>query len=955
MSTELKTCLIRQSCVYPLYFDKNQFDCTKNLTKQNGLSTLICYPIYSVFIMNQQIQCAPENLTHHLSDFAIVTGQEFLNNAVRVIAEISRADSVHIGALRFSDRQHIWVQAQYGTGASGTDFKYDPGDRACIDVIKSGKVKIVHNNMQALYPNDNEAKTHNLCSYIGIPLFDNETNPIGLIVARRKRPFKSECADAVIKSLATLSNRIAEEVKNAQMKSLLSAFIREPLLPAENIFRSLCSTIADAFLVRAAFVAECLPEDTDHFGLVAFSIDGKPVIEVEGNKVPYKIAPCQHLKSREPYLVEENLQKQFPDEQDFIDLGLQAYLGTLLHNREGEVIGHIALLHDKSLSGKHLDLELLNLLADRVSRELEHHQSEKKRLENYYQHKEVEDTLRAEQERALITLQSIGDAVVSTDASGRIEYMNPIAADITGWTSAEAVGRPLREVVNIVHGDNREPIPDPIAACLMSGQIGSIPEQSTLINRQKREYAIEDSAAPIREHNNNIVGAVLVFRDVTEQRRLQLEVTYQAKHDALTGLLNRYEFERRLTRVIDSASKDQKEHVLMFMDLDRFKIVNDSCGHAIGDELLRQLTKLFNSKIRQHDSLARLGGDEFAVLLEHCSMTDASRIANQLRSATEKYRFNWQNKQFQVGVSIGLVPIDYLSLNTASILLSADQACYTAKDLGGNRVHIFQENDEEIAKRVGDMNSINNLQNALNEDRFLLYAQPIVPLNPEGQPRLRFEILLRMLSPQGDVLLPSSFVSAAERYHLATSVDRWVVKHAFSKLSEYREQLGKLEMCTINLSGQSIGDIEFRKFLLRQIDLINLPPEKLYFEITETAAMANVIHATELMEALRERGCCFCLDDFGTGLSSFGYLKNLPVDVVKIDGLFVRDMLVNSVDFALVRSINEVAQLLGKQTVAEHVENERLFQKLAEIGVDCAQGYGVGRPEPLSSLLDREL
>lgn len=557
------------------------------------------------------------------------------------------------------------------------------------------------------------------------------------------------------------------------------------------------------------------------------------------------------------------------------------------------------------------------------------------------------------QERARVTLASIGDAVITTDADGYIDYLNPVAEILTGWPLAAVTGKPLRDVFQIVNEQSRQPAIDPVARCLREGCTVGLTDNIVLINRYGKEYAIEDSAAPIRDNNHQVTGVVLVFYDVSEKRRLQQEITYQAKHDALTDLFNRYEFERRLQQAIETAQSTLCEHAVCYLDLDQFKVINDTCGHAAGDALLQRLSVLLKRKIRHHDTLARLGGDEFGVLLAHASLAQAQVTANALRQACEDFIFSWQNQRFRIGVSIGLVAVDATSTSVANVLQAADSACYAAKDTGRNRVHVYLEHDEILAQRYGEMQWISRLQQALEDDRFELYAQPIVALDAPSAEGFHCELLLRLKEGDGKVSLPGAFMPAAERYNLAGLIDRWVVRHAFQWFSAHPVVFDKFSLCTLNLSGHSIGDNTFHTYVLQQLNDIGLPAEKICFELTETAAVSNLAEVARFMQTLRKRGCRFALDDFGSGLSSFGYLKALPVDFLKIDGLFVKDIVEDPVDLAMVRSINEIAQLLNKKTVAEYVENDAILQQLRLLGVDYGQGYGLGRPQPLSALLNR--
>jgi diguanylate cyclase (GGDEF)-like protein len=416
--------------------------------------------------------------------------------------------------------------------------------------------------------------------------------------------------------------------------------------------------------------------------------------------------------------------------------------------------------------------------------------------------------------------------------------------------------------------------------------------------------------------------------------------------------------------VLETARTDESHHALCYLDLDQFKVINDTCGHVAGDELLRQLSEVLRVKVRRRDTLARLGGDEFGVLMEHCVLRQAQRVANTLRKTVEEFRFSWENKTFSVGVSIGLVPVTSDSESVAGTLSAADTACYVAKDQGRNRIHVYHPEDMELARRHGEMQWVARINQALEEDRFCLSVQPIRPLSDVGpevsastvmaQGGGYFELLLRMRDASGRLVPPGAFLPAAERYSLSVRLDRWVVEKIFSWLDAHPEQLQRLAMCSINLSGHSIADEEFLQFVISRLDGTNVPAEKLCFEITETAAITNLVSATRFITALKGWGCQFALDDFGSGLSSFAYLKQLAVDFLKIDGVFVKDVVDDPINLAMVQSIHDIGKVMGKRTIAEFVENDGILEKLREVGVDYAQGYRVGRPKPLDRLLTLE-
>ncbi len=552
--------------------------------------------------------------------------------------------------------------------------------------------------------------------------------------------------------------------------------------------------------------------------------------------------------------------------------------------------------------------------------------------------------LKAEKELFRVTLASIGDAVITTDATACVTFLNAVAERLIGWTAMQAKGQPLSKVFRLVDEATREPVEDPVARCMQGNENRAPDEHGLLICRDRREISVDISVAPIRDNGNMTIGTVLVFRDVSAQRKLAHELSHQATHDTLTGLVNRPEFERRLTHLLASASP-HGPHALLYLDLDQFKVVNDTCGHIAGDDLLRQISALLRTKLRARDTLARLGGDEFGVLLDHCAMAEAKRVANTLREVLEGFRFGWQDKSFTIGVSIGLVPIVEPGETLSSVFSAADAACYAAKDMGRNRVHIYQADDRMLAQRDGEMRWIPRIQQALADDRFRLYYQPIFAFS-QGTIRERHgEILLRMLDEQGRIVLPGAFIPAAERYGLMLAIDRWVVSSSLEALSAVGGDAG---VFTINVSGQSLGATEFLDFVTERIRDTEVTPDKLCFEITETAAASELGHVLRFIDALKGVGCRFALDDFGTGLSSFSYLKTLPVDYLKIDGAFIRELASDDIDRAMVEAVNRIGHKMGLMTIAEWVESDAISQELQEIGVDYGQGYALGKPEPLN-------
>jgi diguanylate cyclase (GGDEF)-like protein/PAS domain S-box-containing protein len=558
-----------------------------------------------------------------------------------------------------------------------------------------------------------------------------------------------------------------------------------------------------------------------------------------------------------------------------------------------------------------------------------------------------ENALKVEKEQAQVTLASLGEAVISTNADGRLEYMNPMAERLTGWTTAEAQGSPLNLLFSItdeVTGEaNRRLVDQSLCE-------GVTLDRQFLVRRDSREVAVSIIGAPLHS-DGKTAGAVLVLRDVTNEREFVARLSWQASHDALTGLVNRREFETRLGKALDKLFHKPSGHSLMFLDLDQFKVVNDTCGHAAGDQLLKQTSALLQEVLQAGGLLARLGGDEFGVLLEDCGTDSAVEIAERLRLAVQELRFVWNGCAFNISVSIGLVHVAEPGA-IGETLQAADVACYTAKEKGRNRVQVYHPSDSELVQRVGEMAWVQRIRNGLDEQRFCLFAQEIRALNKDEPHHSHVELLLRLRDEDGKLVQPGSFMPAAERYGLMPLIDRWVVRNAFTLIASRLNSStpARLSSCAINLSGATFGDDDFVDYVRRQFEMHQVPPGMICFEITETSAIADLPSAKRFIEALKKLGCRFSLDDFGTGMSSFSYLKRLPVDFIKIDGSFVTEILNSKIDRAMVETIVHIAKVMGKNTVAEFVESNEILDALREIGVDYAQGYAIHRPSPFENM-----
>ncbi len=575
--------------------------------------------------------------------------------------------------------------------------------------------------------------------------------------------------------------------------------------------------------------------------------------------------------------------------------------------------------------------------------------------------KRAETRVFEEKERAQVTLQSIGDGVITTDADGNVDYINPVAQDLIGRDMRSSKGSCVTDIMTIVNEHTRATVENPVIRCLKEGRVISLAENSVLITANGEEIPIQDSAAPIRDRIGNIIGSVMVFHDVSKESRLFRQLSYQASHDTLTGLVNRCAFENHLIGALERTRENNEEtHALLYVDLDQFKVVNDTFGHTAGDALLKQLTELIQKCIRATDVLSRLGGDEFGVLLESCDELHAIEVAEAIRGSIEGYRFEWQDSFTTVRCSIGVVLITNENAEVAAVMSSADVACYSAKDMGRNQVHLYRDSDASL--RHEEMKWVSRITSAVEEDRFELFFQPIIGIGKKnGKERGHYELLLRMRDEKGELVPPDMFIPSAERYNLMSTLDRWVIHEALTELADRSTDGEARYTLAINLSGTSLSEDRFLDFVIDELKKHKLPKGAICFEITETAAISNLSRVVHFMQTLKKLGCKFSLDDFGSGLSSFTYLKNLPVDYLKIDGHFIRNVVEDSVDESMVKAIREVGHAMGIETIAERVETKQVLEKLGALGVEFAQGYYIARPasvatfEPWREVTDSQL
>jgi diguanylate cyclase (GGDEF)-like protein/PAS domain S-box-containing protein len=550
--------------------------------------------------------------------------------------------------------------------------------------------------------------------------------------------------------------------------------------------------------------------------------------------------------------------------------------------------------------------------------------------------------------RSQLALDSLGEGILTTDAHGVIDYLNPSAEMLTGMRREDAVGQAFAAMIGFVDENDRRAIADPVQQCLATGSRVNLGRRSILISRATGgELGVEATASPIRGPAGEVTGVAVMLHDVSELRGLTQQMSYQASHDALTGLVNRREFERRLGEALEIARAGRQGHVMCYLDLDRFKVVNDTSGHLAGDNMLREVAALIREAVRDSDTVARLGGDEFGVLLVGCPLDKARQIADDIWRAIAEFRFVWKDRIFSVGVSIGLVEITGEINSLEEVMSAADSACYVAKKQGEGHVHVYSSHDEAVARSRGEIHWLQRLQSALRDGFFELYVQPIEPTRPGPSNGPAMEVFVR-LHDEGQAIAPAEFFPAAERYRLMSMIDRWVLGSALAALAAGAIRLPPGRSLSLNISGQTLADHSFLEFVVDELDRTGAQPSQVCFEVSETAVVGNPEQARRFVEVLHGMGCRFALDDFGTDLGGFANLKQLPMDYLKIDGSFMRDLGRDSVNQAMVSAVVGMARTLNFRLVAEQIEDVAALEAARAMGIDFVQGHAIGRPRPLA-------
>ena len=843
----------------------------------------------SLELERRQTQDTIEVLT---KGYGLPLGKDCFKQLVQIAGDTFDTDFAFIGQHSNTDRRVIETTAIYHRGKFLTPISYSLDNAPC-DTIVGKQAEAIPSGIQALYPNFPLLEELDAEAYIGVPLFDSNNLSIGVFAIVNKTPI--DHPERIKMLLHAFANKAAYEIERVKNEQTIHHY--SGIVSTTDDFMAF---IDKQYVYKAINQTYCV-----QFSRSKQDIIGHTVKELHGPELFQLIKQTIDTAISTGATALCEFWKPYPDGSNhFIQCKYNPYY------EPGQGITGVSV----------------------VARDL----SELKSTQNAL--------LDSEQR-----LQSLYDDTPSMfftiGHDMKIKSVNAFGAKELGYKIDDLIGQPLTA---FVHPEDREHLD---SALNNSFSKPSAVQHWELRKKHKNGTTLwVKEAARLVSDSNHQQQLFIVSEDISERHKLSQRLSYQASHDALTGLINRHEFERRTQQLLDTIIEDKAQHVMCYLDLDQFKIINDSCGHLAGDTLLKNISSLLPLKIRKGDTLARLGGDEFGILMEHCSIDQAQSIAESIRQLIEDFKFIWQEKSYSIGVSIGLVIIDDNIDSIVSIMSRADTACYAAKDAGRNRLVVYNETDQEMTKRHGDMSWVQRIQDALDKNKFCLYSQKIISVKPNSNNKPSYELLLRLFEEDGEIILPGAFLPSAERYHLATKIDMWVVEHAFSWLMSLGAKIDDFQYCTINLSGNSLDDQGFLDFALSQITRSNIAGHKICFEITETAAISNLSGAIKFIRELSQYGCLFALDDFGSGVSSFGYLKNLDVDFIKIDGSFVKDLVSDPIDYAMVKSINDIAQVMGKKTVAEYVENDDILAALYDIGVDYAQGYGIGLPCPLNEI-----
>ena len=841
-----------------------------------------------------------------------------------------------------SDNGDAVIAGFIDSGQYKTNIPYDLTNTPCEEVLREGRL-VYNRDIRKYFPDWNIITMPRVESYIGVTMLDANNVIKGLLTVAHDEPIlNTNMAESIIMlaasraSIELLRQLALRESKRYQSGlELIDHWIARIIstgVDTELFFENTCLAAQEITSANLCALPVINRDDGSYSFIAATGHKSDTLAEMEMSINDGGI--CAWSMLNKSNLRIDDISLDIRAKKQLVDhFGVKSALVTPIILNE-EAFGAIVVFRGKAVFDA-VDEQLLTQFSQSIQMAIMNMQ--------------LLNDVESERERAEITLHSIADAVITTNKDGAIEYMNHIAEQLTGWLLQEVKNKPVQIVFRILDRDTKEPMHNLVEACLEDST--SIKKSmTTLISRDGTEKEIESSMSPILKSGSSPDGVVIVFHDETERRHMEHVIMHQATHDSLTGLTNRNEFDRQLSDHIYDAKNYGRTHALCYLDLDRFKIVNDTSGHAAGDELLKQMTTLLHSCIRGGDILGRLGGDEFGLILENCPPNAAEKIANKITTEISNHQFMWDDKNFSIGVSIGLVVLTENTDSASEVMKQADVACYAAKDLGRNRVYIYENEDTELMRRHEEMHWATRINDALDNNRLRLYAQSICPIAKGGRGRVHLEILVRIESENGELIPPNAFIPAAERFNLMGKIDQRIIHDTFKFIASRRNETGDNICYSINLSGNSLNDEQLPHYIKSKLDEFKINPDIVCFEITETTAITNLHMAKKLMDELKTYGCWFALDDFGSGLSSFEYLKNLPVDYLKIDGCFVRDMVNNKIDHAMVAAINQIGHVMDIRTIAEFVENDQIIHKLKKLDVDYAQGYAISRPIPLEEV-----
>jgi len=856
----------------------------------------------------------PQGQAQHRSDYwqalyalsrntHIAKGETFLNRLTRSLGSALDADYVMVGQLvRSHDeaegnfvRSLAVAERQGDQWLSADNFTYSLGGTPCDQVIRKA-LYVVERHLHQQYPDGGILRNKTTDAYAGITLRDSQGQPQGLLVALFQRTLLPEESNSVSEALTVFGLLSASEVEHQHDQEQL----RRSRYYAEQGFQN--SPLAMLVINRSARIHRANRRFREHFGLSEAAVRDRDVRKLFPGAEQGRIENCldQLLAQQDTHLRMETrlLDNAFATR----DIMLDAYS---LIDGDGRVHNIVFQMED---------------IAERKASECE-----------------IRKLLRS------VELSPV--ATVITDRDANIEYSNRRFTELTGYSHEEIMGQKTN--INS-SGKTSEKTYEVMWTTLQSGEQW----QGDLLNRRKDGslYWARTTIFPIFDNQGNISNYVSMQEDVSETRRLHKRLQYEASHDQLTGLISRREFDRRLEDAIIRANTDLCTHALCFLDLDQFKIINDTAGHIAGDALLTRIGQTLLNRVRSHDVAARLGGDEFALILNNCEIRKAQQIVETLGDVIANIRFSWEDRIYQVSVSAGITPIDGSILDPVELIKQVDAACYASKEAGRNTVTLYRQDDIGICQRRSEANWVPRIRAAMAEKRFRLYLQPIIPLDEARSGEVAYEVLIRLLDRAGQIIAPGEFLPAAERYGLVSSIDRAVFDELYATLLRRPELVKASSSFSVNLSGLSLAQADLLDHIVTTIETGEIDAAKFQFEVTETAAISNIMDARRFMETLQGIGCRLLLDDFGRGLSSFAYLKNLPVNVLKVDGLFVREMLRNRDDYNIVRMINQLAHSLELETIAEHIEDEETLLAVRELGIDHAQGYFIARPKDIDSI-----